>query len=119
MVLVANDCGEFLMVKRPPSGIWGGLWVLPEIPDHGEDYQRWCQRELAVAVGPGRKLEKISHGFTHFELEMLPVLCALKDDGYGLMDVGEYLWYNPLQREEIAMPAAMKKIFNQIEQVQP
>ncbi|MFU8798336.1 MAG: A/G-specific adenine glycosylase, partial [Gammaproteobacteria bacterium] len=30
MLLLCNQRGEVLLEKRPPAGIWGGLWSLPE-----------------------------------------------------------------------------------------
>ena len=33
MLIVKNARSELLLVKRPPSGIWGGLWSLPEYTD--------------------------------------------------------------------------------------
>jgi len=30
-LIIRNKRGEMLMEKRPPSGIWGGLWSLPEL----------------------------------------------------------------------------------------
>lgn len=32
MLVVENARAELLLVKRPPGGIWGGLWSLPEYP---------------------------------------------------------------------------------------
>ena len=31
-MLVVLSRGEVLLEKRPPTGIWGGLWSLPEAP---------------------------------------------------------------------------------------
>ena len=38
MLIVRNRRGELLLVKRPPVGIWGGLWSLPEYDDDGYGY---------------------------------------------------------------------------------
>ena len=32
MLLVANESGDILLQRRPPTGIWGGLLSLPEVP---------------------------------------------------------------------------------------
>ena len=31
-VLLIEHGGEILFERRPPLGIWGGLWSLPELP---------------------------------------------------------------------------------------
>jgi len=50
---------QVLLERRPSSGIWGGLWCFPE------------------KNGKGRKLAVIEHGFTHYRLEIQPLLHEL------------------------------------------
>ena len=61
-----------LLEQRPASGLWGGLWSPPQF-DCERDALDWCRRELpgAEMIGP---LETIKHGFTHFDLELHPLL---------------------------------------------
>ncbi len=113
MILIRNANAEYLLIKRPPSGIWGGLWVFPE-PGIKEDYRRWCEKELGIVVKPGINRQIVRHGFTHCELEIQPVECAVERICDEIMDAGHYLWYNPQSNTSIAIPAAIKKIFNQL-----
>lgn len=57
----ANRRGELLLEKRPPSGIWGGLWSLPMSEGLGQ----------ASAV---RQAATLRHTFTHFKLDLKPLL---------------------------------------------
>jgi A/G-specific adenine glycosylase len=67
-VLVVTDRqGRVLLEKRPPAGIWGGLWSLPEV-QVDEDIAAYCDARLGIAVADTRELAPIRHGFTHFEL---------------------------------------------------
>ncbi|BCM26160.1 A/G-specific adenine glycosylase [Methyloradius palustris] len=70
MLLLLNG-NEVMLEKRPSSGIWGGLWSLPEIGMH----------EIAVEVAASRfglqteveePLPLVNHAFTHFKLEITP-----------------------------------------------
>ena len=36
MPLLANEDKAILLYRRPSSGLWGGLWSLPEVDDLGE-----------------------------------------------------------------------------------
>ncbi len=56
--------GEVLMEKRPPAGLWGGLWSFPET--------------LRYPVLRKRRLPALEHDFTHFRLVALPILCTVK-----------------------------------------
>lgn len=33
MPILANQEGAILLYRRPSSGLWGGLWSLPELDD--------------------------------------------------------------------------------------
>jgi A/G-specific adenine glycosylase len=59
--LVLRKDDEVLLERRPASGIWGGLWCFPE------------------KKGKGRKLAIIEHGFTHYRLNIQPVLRDLRE----------------------------------------
>lgn len=69
MALVYAADGHVLLAKRPPTGIWGGLWVLPELPAH-IDTNTFCREQLGVETDTGQQLEPFRHTFTHFELDI-------------------------------------------------
>src|SRR5699024_9814474 len=47
LLLIVDDQGRFLLEKRPPGGIWGGLWRLPERPDT-HSTEQFCRATLGV-----------------------------------------------------------------------
>ncbi len=56
---------DVLLERRPPSGIWGGLWSLPEVArDAVADAADRFGPLLSIDDAPG-----FVHGFTHFVLE--------------------------------------------------
>jgi A/G-specific adenine glycosylase len=71
MLLLLDDNGV-LLERRPPSGIWGGLLSLPELPDG--------MTEAGFAASLGYRadtfvsLPAASHTFTHFRLLIQPRL---------------------------------------------
>jgi A/G-specific adenine glycosylase len=70
MLLLRKD-GEILLEKRPPSGIWGGLWSLPEMPSGG-DFCSHVRERFGLDVEPLKPLARLTHTFTHFRLHILP-----------------------------------------------
>ena len=72
-LLVVVSGGEVLLQKRPASGIWGGLWSLPEA-DADADPARVLERDWGLEPASARALAPFDHAFTHFTLEVTPWL---------------------------------------------
>jgi A/G-specific adenine glycosylase len=72
-MLVVVSAGEVLLEKRPPSGIWGGLWSLPEA-EADANPARVLEREWGLTPASASALATFEHAFTHFTLEVTPWL---------------------------------------------
>jgi A/G-specific adenine glycosylase len=70
-MLVVLSRGEVLLEKRPPAGIWGGLWSLPEA-DAAERPEQALERDWGIEAGAVTPLEPFDHAFTHYTLEVVP-----------------------------------------------
>ena len=71
MVLALHE-GAVYMERRPPAGIWGGLWSFPEV-DAAEDVDEWCRSVLDVTPHRLERLAPVQHSFTHYDLEIEPI----------------------------------------------
>jgi A/G-specific adenine glycosylase len=69
-MLVLLRAGEVLLEKRPTSGIWGGLWSLPECGESEDPLA--AARGLGYPAQSARPLPGFSHAFTHFRLFIRP-----------------------------------------------
>ncbi len=68
-LLLACHGGRVLLERRPPTGVWGGLMSLPELPA-GELSEAWLAQ-----LGTGEVLPawpEFVHVFTHFKLVITP-----------------------------------------------
>ncbi len=75
MALLIDADGSVCLERRPPTGIWGGLWGFPEFPSLGALRDEF---EEAGAVNDGFEVwPVVSHAFTHYQLEITPVLLRL------------------------------------------
>jgi A/G-specific adenine glycosylase len=70
-MLVVLSRGEVLLEKRPSSGIWGGLWSLPET-QAGASPGEFLAREWGLEAARVSPLEPFEHAFTHYTLEVEP-----------------------------------------------
>ena len=69
LVVLSRD--EVLLEKRPPNGIWGGLWSLPEFRIDGEAAEA-CARDWGLRCQVASPLPRFEHAFTHFTLAVAP-----------------------------------------------
>jgi A/G-specific adenine glycosylase len=67
---------ELILERRPPSGIWGGLWCFPEATDEQSAIELCTQRYAAPASV--EHLPGLRHSFTHYHLEISPLLCRIE-----------------------------------------
>lgn len=70
-MLVLLHAGQVLLEKRVASGIWGGLWSLPEA-ESGADIAALCAQRYGAQIATHAILPRVVHGFTHFRLEIEP-----------------------------------------------
>ncbi len=78
-LILQTETGAVLLEKRPSKGIWGGLWGFPEFDNHPALSNTLAQ-QLNHAATPlsTEQLDPIKHIFTHFTLQITPVVITLK-----------------------------------------
>ncbi len=116
MVILHDDAGSILLEQRPPSGIWGGLWSLPEAPPD-QPLMTWCRDVLGYEVEERGRLVSRRHTFSHFHLDITPVLVAMKNPVKGLMDDGARVWYKLTRPDRRGLAAPVSRILSEIEQL--
>jgi len=113
MLLLHNSTDQVLLVKRPPSGIWGGLWSLPEVPEESTD-SHYAAEQLGIRLGAQKELDPVRHSFTHYDLLIRPVLCDVDACVDRVMDAEQYLWYNLKHPQMIGLPAVISKLLTAV-----
>jgi A/G-specific adenine glycosylase len=101
---------QILLEKRPAPGIWGGLWSFPEAP--ARDVEGYCLRTLACEVLAKKQLEKLEHGFTHFRLLILPLVCEVAR--MPMMASPGRLWVHLVEADRAAVPAPVRKLVGRL-----
>lgn len=112
-MLVLRDGDAVMLEKRPPSGIWGGLWSLPEAADEAALATRAREFGGDGAVSP---LAPLTHVFTHFKLEIEPRLAEF-DRGVGdlaaLRDA-DTAWVSVSDLDSFGVPAPVRKLLESL-----
>ena len=113
MLLIRNPDGEVLLQKRPPQGIWGGLWSLPEIP-LAEDAQQWCLLHQLGTAQAGRQLTLRRHTFSHFHLDILPQEVLLTESRQVVLEADTQVWYNRKQTSGRGLAAPVTRLLQEL-----
>ena len=97
-----------LLERRPPTGIWGGLWSLPELPDD-VDAIRYCNDRFDARIELEPQLPAIEHGFTHYRLTIRPQPCSVKSQGLRAEEPG-LLWMPLMDAAGAALPSPIRRL---------
>jgi A/G-specific adenine glycosylase len=107
-VLLIERGGEILFERRPPLGIWGGLWSLPEL-SLDADVREMIRTRFAAEVIVRDALPTIAHAFTHFALTLHPQRVSARRWPSRAEAPGT-IWLTPADAREAALPAPIKKL---------
>jgi A/G-specific adenine glycosylase len=111
MLVLLRD-GKVLLEKRPPAGIWGGLWSFPELPVDG-DVGAHCVAQLGCEVDLPVALEPLRHSFTHFTLDIRPFRCDVRRVKTRARQPG-MAWFTWKQVDNGAVPVPVKKLLRRL-----
>ncbi|MDP2197123.1 MAG: A/G-specific adenine glycosylase [Sulfurimicrobium sp.] len=100
--------GEIFLEKRPPAGIWGGLWSFPE-SDGTEDAQRQGEMRFGFESGPPEPAPVMRHVFTHFRLHIQPLLINVRRIRPGARQQ-DGVWLTVDDAMEVAIPTPVRKL---------
>jgi len=104
--------GAVLVEKRPPSGIWGGLWSLPEAPD-GADPAAWVAKRFGLRIRLVEALAPFTHAFTHFSLGVTPWIVRT-ERGRPTGTDAQTQWLDIGTAHAAALPAPVKKLLSRL-----
>lgn len=116
MLMLCNDRGEVLLEQRPPAGIWGGLWSLPECDDCSEEsaVSRWCATQLQCGAERIERWGVVRHTFSHFHLDITPVMIRVSGQQPAVMEQGRHVWYNFAQPDALGVAAPVSRLLQRL-----
>jgi A/G-specific adenine glycosylase len=101
-VVLARRGRKVLIERGPPTGLWGGLWSLPEFPTHAHAVQ-WSGEHLSGAANL-QPDTPIRHAFSHFDYEIKPLRVSCAGKALALRDDDRYRWYDLDAPAEVGLP---------------
>jgi A/G-specific adenine glycosylase len=105
-----------LVERRPPAGVWGGLWSPPQF-DSETAALAWVAPFIAGAPGPTaaaapERLPPIEHSFTHFDLRLRPLRIVCRPLAATLLADGDTRrWYALASPPRVGLPQPIRALF--------
>ena len=115
-VILEHEQG-ILLEKRPPVGIWGGLWCFPECST-SRDVKIWCKKNYGLKILSYQLLPVVHHTFSHFQLAITPIYAIVAIASRYSMEPSQTIWYNPEQAPTIGLAAPTQKLLRVIQESQ-
>ena len=114
MILIHADDAVYLE-RRPPSGIWGGLWSLPEIDP--QDASSWCEINLNTSPVDMQQWQTVRHSFTHFDLDIVPVAVRVEKRSSTVRTVADSddrIWYELDSPQQVGLAAPVAGLIEKL-----
>jgi A/G-specific adenine glycosylase len=108
LLILRDGDGRVLLERRPPAGIWGGLWCLPD----GADLAA-IEARLGLRATRPVALPAFAHRLSHLRLSLRPVLA----DGCDATQVqcsAARGWFDPGQQARLGLPQPVLQLLARI-----
>jgi A/G-specific adenine glycosylase len=100
---------QVLMEKRPPTGIWGGLWCFYEVSHQDELDTLFTQ--LGLKPQDPIWLEEFRHTFSHYHLDITPVVIdCYQKQAQEIQQKPQQQWYDLQSQANVGLAASTLKL---------
>lgn len=110
LVLIDENQHIFLE-KKPPVGIWGGLWCLPSL-DKSACSLTYVKKNYNLSVKNSYSLMKLKHRFSHFHLEIDAIAIHITKSATKTLAEPQGQWFSKEKLTEVGIATPITKIFN-------
>jgi len=106
---------RFLIAKRRPEGLLGGLWEFPggkqeDGESMPEALARELQEELGITVEVGEFVVRVRHAFTHFRITLDAYRCRHTGGEPRALGVADFAWVTLEEMADYAFGKADQQI---------
>ena len=104
MLILMDKQERVLLEKRPPSGIWGGLWSLPEGDSIGS-----IEAEMGLSDTQSIELPPIEHRLSHVRMLIHPAMATVTESRQVKCS-REYNWFTSAAQSSLGLPKPVSEL---------
>jgi len=108
MLILTDEQGRVLLERRPPAGIWGGLWCLPADDDGIDLHDR-----LGLQNTKMQPLLKLQHQLTHLSMEIQPLIGDTEITPEGVKCGSEQRWFDCREWPKAGLPKPVRQLLEE------
>ncbi len=105
MLILLNGNGQVLLERRPPVGIWGGLWSLP-----ADDDGRPIQPRLGLENHTFKSLSALQHQLTHIQMTIQPLIGHAEPDSSRVECTPDQRWFSQQEWPALGLPRPVRHL---------
>lgn len=117
-VILRQSDGSVLLERRPPTGVWGGLWSFPECTPR-MNLTEWCLRTIGASPRVITHLPRIRHTFSHFHLDIFPAVVEVSRIPSAVMEPTQTLWYNRASPQTLGLATPVDRLLSNLDATEP
>jgi len=111
MIILRDHQERVLLERRGPTGVWSGLWSLPEATDPDD---AWRIAHKHARIEDAQALARFTHVFSHYRLNIEPLLFDRVTARSGIADNPQWRWYSTGELGALGLPAPVRALLLQI-----
>jgi len=105
MLILTDGNGRVLLERRPPAGIWGGLWCLP-----ADDDGRTLQERTGPDKGKLQALPVLQHQLTHIDMTIHPLIGNTEFTATGVECAPGQRWFTQQEWPQLGLPKPVRQL---------
>jgi A/G-specific adenine glycosylase len=108
MLVLLDGDGRVLLEKRPPAGIWGGLWCLPSGQSMAE-----IEKTVGISIVNPRDLPSFEHRLSHIRMSIEPSL-ATSWRATQVKCSANLGWFDAAEQATLGLPRPVSDLLTQL-----
>ncbi len=108
MLVLKDSENRVLLEKRPPSGIWGGLWSLPE----GNSIEN-IEERLGLTTSGLKALPEVEHRLSHVRMLIQPSIATVSS-ATRVKCAAEQNWFTLANQLELGLPKPVSDLLKKV-----